>query len=201
MGKLLFRFYDIQSGKILIDEQDIASVAQDSLRSQLGMVPQDPVLFHRSIRENIIYGRPDATPAEMIAAAKMARCYDFIEALPEKYETLVGERGIKLSGGERQRVAIARAILGNAPILLLDEATSALDSESEHLIQEAMEELMRNKTVIVIAHRLSTIMKMDRILVIENGKIIEKGSHNELLLQNGEYAKLREIQSGGFIGE
>jgi ATP-binding cassette subfamily B protein len=165
------------------------------------MVPQDPVLFHRSIKENIIYGRPDATDAEMIAAAKMARCYDFIEALPEKYETLVGERGIKLSGGERQRVAIARAILENAPILLLDEATSALDSESEHLIQEAMEELMRNKTVIVIAHRLSTIMKMDRIFVIENGKIIEKGSHNELLLKNGEYAKLWEIQSGGFIGE
>jgi ATP-binding cassette subfamily B protein len=165
------------------------------------MVPQDPVLFHRSIRENIIYGKSTATEQEMIAAAKMARCYDFIEKLPNKYDTLVGERGIKLSGGERQRVAIARAILENAPILVLDEATSALDSESEHLIQEAMDELMRNKTVIVIAHRLSTIMKMDRILVIENGKIIEKGSHNELLLKNGAYAKLWDIQSGGFIGE
>jgi len=165
------------------------------------MVPQDPVLFHRSIRENILYGRPTASEAEMQAAAKMARCYDFIESLPKKYDTLVGERGIKLSGGERQRVAIARAILENAPILLLDEATSALDSESEHLIQEAMEELMMNKTVIVIAHRLSTIMKMDKILVIENGKIIETGSHNELLLKGGEYAKLWDIQSGGFIGE
>ncbi|GHV25764.1 hypothetical protein FACS1894176_05110 [Bacteroidia bacterium] len=159
------------------------------------MVPQDPVLFHRSIKANILYGNPSATEEEMIAAAKMARCYDFIEKLPNKYDTLVGERGIKLSGGERQRVAIARAILENAPILLLDEATSALDSESEHLIQEAMEELMRNKTVIVIAHRLSTIMKMDKIMVIENGKIIEKGSHNELLLKNGEYAKLWDIQS------
>jgi ABC-type multidrug transport system fused ATPase/permease subunit len=132
------------------------------------MVPQDPVLFHRSIKENIIYGKPNATEEEMIAAAKMARCYNFIEQLPNKYDTLVGERGIKLSGGERQRVAIARAILENASILLLDEATSALDSESEHLIQEAMEELMRNKTVIVIAHRLSTIMKMDKIMVIES---------------------------------
>jgi ATP-binding cassette subfamily B protein len=168
---------------------------QDSLRSQLGMVPQDPVLFHRSIKENILYGSPNASEEEMMAAAKMARCYDFIEKLPKKYDTLVGERGIKLSGGERQRVAIARAILENAPILLLDEATSALDSESEHLIQEAMEELMRNKTVIVIAHRLSTIMKMDKIMVIEGGKIIEKGSHNELLLKNGEYAKLWDIQS------
>ncbi|MDR0860456.1 MAG: ATP-binding cassette domain-containing protein [Candidatus Peribacteria bacterium] len=168
MGKLLFRFYDIQNGKILIDNQDISQITQDSLRSQLGMVPQDPVLFHRSIKENILYGNPNATEEEMLAAAKMARCYDFIEKLPKKYDTLVGERGIKLSGGERQRVAIARAILENAPILLLDEATSALDSESEHLIQEAMEELMRNKTVIVIAHRLSTIMKMDKIMVIES---------------------------------
>jgi ATP-binding cassette subfamily B protein len=165
------------------------------------MVPQDPVLFHRSIKENIIYGKPDATEEEMMAAARMARCADFIELLPKKYDTLVGERGIKLSGGERQRISIARAILENAPILVMDEATSALDSESEHLIQEAMEELMMNKTVIVIAHRLSTIMKMDKILVIDHGEIIEKGSHKELLLRHGEYAKLWDIQSGGFIGE
>ncbi len=164
------------------------------------MVPQDPVLFHRSIRENIAYGKPDATEAEIIAAAKMARCFDFIEKLPNKYDTLVGERGIKLSGGERQRVAIARAILQNAPILVMDEATSALDSESEHLIQEAMEELMQNKTVIIIAHRLSTIMKMDKIMVIENGEIIEKGSHKELInKKDSTYKKLREIQSGGFL--
>lgn len=201
ISKLLFRFYDIQSGTILIDGQDISQVTQDSLRAQIGMVPQDPILFHRSIKENILYGKANATEEEMIAAAKMARCYDFIEKLPNKYDTLVGERGIKLSGGERQRVAIARAILENAPILVMDEATSALDSESEHLIQEAMEELMRNKTVIVIAHRLSTIMKMDKIMVIENWRIIEKGSHNELLLKHGEYAKLRDIQSWGFIGE
>lgn len=201
VGKLLFRFYDLQWGQILIDDQDISQVTQDSLRSSIGMVPQDPVLFHRSIKENIIYGKPDATVEEMVAAAKMARCYDFIEKLPKKYDTLVGERGIKLSWGERQRVAIARAILENAPILVMDEATSALDSESEYLIQEAMEELMRNKTVIVIAHRLSTIMKMDKIMVIENGKITEKGSHKELLLKKGEYAKLWEIQSWGFIGE
>lgn len=179
----------------MVDGQDISQVSQDSLRSQIGMVPQDPILFHRSIKENIIYGKPNATEEEIIAAAKMARCADFIEKLPHKYDTLVGERGIKLSGGERQRVAIARAILQNAPILLMDEATSALDSESEQLIQEAMESLMQNKTVIVIAHRLSTIMKMDKIIVIEDGKITESGTHGELLLKKGEYAKLWDIQS------
>ncbi len=151
----------------MVDGQDISQVAQDSLRSQISMVPQDTVLFHRSIRENIAYGNPDATEEEIVAAAKMARCHDFIGKMKDGYDTLVGERGIKLSGGERQRVAIARAILEDKRILVLDEATSSLDSESEHLIQEAMDEVMKNKTAIVIAHRLSTIMKMDRIIVMD----------------------------------
>ena len=158
----------------MVDGQDIAQVTQDSLRSQISMVPQDTVLFHRSIKENIAYGNPDASDEEIFAAAKMARCHDFISKMKDGYDTLVGERGIKLSGGERQRVAIARAILENKRILVLDEATSSLDSESEHLIQEAMDEVIRNKTAIVIAHRLSTIMKMDKIIVMDNGIIIEK---------------------------
>jgi ATP-binding cassette subfamily B protein len=158
----------------LIDDQDISQVTQESLRASVAMVPQDPILFHRSIRENIAYANPTASEEEIIAAAKMARCHEFILGLNKGYDTLVGERGIKLSGGERQRVAIARAILANTRILVLDEATSSLDSESEKLIQEAMDEVMRNKTVIVIAHRLSTIMKMDKIIVMETGKIIEK---------------------------
>ncbi len=200
--KLLFRFFDIQWGKILVDGQDISQVAQDSLRGNISMVPQDTVLFHRSIKENIAYGNPDASDEEIVAAAKMARCHDFISKMKEGYDTLVGERGIKLSGWERQRVAIARAILENKRILVLDEATSSLDSESEHLIQEAMDEVIRNKTAIVIAHRLSTIMKMDKIIVMDNGIIIEKWSHNELLAkENGTYKKLRDIQSGGFIVE
>ena len=200
--KLLFRFFDIQWGNILVDGQDIAQVTQDSLRSSISMVPQDTVLFHRTIKENIAYGNPDATDEEIIAAAKMARCHDFISKMKDGYETLVGERGIKLSGGERQRVAIARAILENKRILVLDEATSSLDSESEHLIQEAMDEVIRNKTAIVIAHRLSTIMKMDRIIVMDKGQIIEKWSHKELLAkEGGTYKKLRDIQSGGFIVE
>lgn len=200
--KLLFRFFDIQWGKILVDGQDISQVAQDSLRSQISMVPQDTVLFHRSIRENIAYGNPDATEEEIVAAAKMARCHDFIGKMKDGYDTLVGERGIKLSGGERQRVAIARAILEDKRILVLDEATSSLDSESEHLIQEAMDEVMKNKTAIVIAHRLSTIMKMDRIIVMDKWQIIEKWSHSELLAkEGGTYKKLRDIQSGGFIPE
>ncbi|MFA7717498.1 MAG: ABC transporter ATP-binding protein [Candidatus Absconditabacterales bacterium] len=198
--KLLFRFFDIQGGEILIDGQNIAQVTQNSLRSNISMVPQDPILFHRTLRENIAYGKPDASEKEIIAAAKMARCHEFIIGFKEGYETLVGERGIKLSGGERQRVAIARAILENKGILVMDEATSSLDSESEKLIQEAMDEVLRNKTAIVIAHRLSTIMKMDKIIVMEQGKIIEKGSHKELLAKdNGIYKKLRDIQSGGFI--
>ena len=198
--KLLFRLYDIPSWEILIDDQNIAEVTQESLRSSMSMIPQDPILFHRSIRENIAYGKPNASDEEIIAAAKMARCHEFISHLKNGYETLVGERGIKLSGGERQRVAIARAILENKQIIVMDEATSALDSESEFLIQEAMEELMKHKTVLIIAHRLSTIMKMDEIIVMDQGKVVEKGSHKELLAKpEGIYKKLRDIQSGGFI--
>ena len=198
--KLLFRLYDIPSWEILIDDQNIAEVTQESLRSSMSMIPQDPILFHRSIRENIAYGKPNASDEEIIAAAKMARCHEFISHLKDGYETLVGERGIKLSGGERQRVAIARAILENKQIIVMDEATSALDSESEFLIQEAMEELMKHKTVLIIAHRLSTIMKMDEIIVMDQGKVVEKGSHKELLAKpEGIYKKLRDIQSGGFI--
>ena len=199
--KLLFRLYDTQKGEILIDDQNIAEITQESLRSSMSMIPQDPILFHRSIRENIAYGKPNASDEEIIAAAKMARCHEFISHLKDGYETLVGERGIKLSWGERQRVAIARAILENKQIIVMDEATSALDSESEFLIQEAIEELMQNKTLLIIAHRLSTIMKMDKIIVMDQGKIAEKGSHKELLAKdNGIYKKLRNIQSGGFIG-
>lgn len=198
--KLLFRFYDLQGGEILIDNQNIANVTQNSLRENISMIPQEPVLFHRSIRDNIAYGKPNATEQEIIAASKMARCHEFIWALKDGYATLVWERGIKLSWGERQRVAIARAILENRQIIVMDEATSALDSESEFLIQEAINELMQNKTVLIIAHRLSTIMKMDKIIVMHQWKIIEKGSHQELLLnKNGTYKKLRDIQSGGFI--
>lgn len=198
--KLLFRFFDIQEGKISIDDQDISTVTQESLRNNISLVPQDPILFHRSIRDNISYGNPHASEEEIIAAAKMARCHVFISKLNEGYNTLVGERGIKLSGGERQRVAIARAILENKSILALDEATSALDSESEKLIQEAMDEVMKSKTVIVIAHRLSTVMKMDRIIVMDKGTIVEDGSHGELVAKkNGIYKKLRDIQSGGFV--
>lgn len=198
--KLLLRFYDLQKGQILIDGQDIAAVSQESLRRHISLVPQDPVLFHRSIKENIAYARPDASDQEIYAAAKMARCDVFIEKLEKQYDTLVGERGIKLSWGERQRIAIARAILENAPILIMDEATSALDSESEKYIQEAMQEVMKNKTTIVIAHRLSTIMKMDRIIVMDKWKIAETWTHTQLL-QNpqGIYHKLRNIQSWGFI--
>ncbi len=198
--KLLLRFYELTSGHIEIDGQDIAKVTQESLRAEVAFVPQESVLFHRSLLDNIRYGRQDATDEEVIEAAKKAHCHEFIDALPEKYETHVGERGVKLSGGERQRVAIARAILKDAPILVLDEATSSLDSESEALIQDALRVLMEGKTVIVIAHRLSTIMKMDRIWVIENGKMIEEGSHTALLKKkNGLYHKLWKYQAGGFI--
>lgn len=200
LTKLLFRFFDIQWWKILIDWQDISQVTQDSLRSQLSMVPQDPVLFHRSLRENIAYWKPDATEEEIIAAAKMAKCHDFISKLKDWYDTFVWERGIKLSWWERQRVAIARTILENKRILVMDEATSSLDSESEKFIQDAMDEVMRNKTCIVIAHRLSTIVKMDRIIVMDNGKIIEHGSHKQLLQKKDwVYQKLRNIQSGWFL--
>ena len=198
--RLILRAHEVSSGKIFIDQQNIVRVTQESLWQNIGFVPQEPVLFHRSLMENIRYGKPDTTDEGVIRAAKLARCHEFIMELPEKYETFVGERGIKLSGGERQRVAIARAILRNAPILLLDEATSSLDSESERFIQDALAELMKNKTVIVVAHRLSTIMKMDRIVVIDRGEIIETGSHQKLLQKPaGVYRKLWELQVGGFL--
>ena len=197
--KLLFRFYDIQGGEILIDGKNIAAVTQDSLRANVALVPQEPILFHRSLIDNIRYARPGASDAEVIKAAKLAHAHEFISGFPEGYNTFVGERGVKLSGGERQRVAIARAILKNAPILVLDEATSSLDSESEMYIQDALKKLMKGRTTIVIAHRLSTIMQMDRIIVMENGKIMEQGSHHELLkVQQGVYQRLWNIQAGGF---
>ncbi|MFA6190446.1 MAG: ABC transporter ATP-binding protein [Candidatus Staskawiczbacteria bacterium] len=198
--RLLLRFYAATSGQILIDGQDISQVTQESLRKNISMVPQDPILFHRTLAENIAYGSRGATKEQIEKAAELAHCDDFIKNLSNGFETFVGERGIKLSGGERQRVAIARAILKSAPILILDEATSSLDSNSEHLIQDALNNLMKHKTTIVIAHRLSTIQKMDRIIVIDQGKIIEQGSHSELLKnKNSLYKKLWELQAGGFL--
>lgn len=202
LTKLLLRFADIDSGEIAIDAQNIAEATQASLREQIAYVPQEPLLFHRSVRENIAYGRPDATDTEIERAAKKAGAYDFIVKLQDGFNTMVGERGVKLSGGQRQRIAIARAILKDAPILILDEATSALDSESEALIQKSLETLMKGRTSIVIAHRLSTIAKLDRIIVLENGRIVEDGSHDQLLAKKrGVYAKLWARQSGGFIEE
>ncbi len=197
--RLLLRLYDIQSGKIVIDGQDISEVTQGSLRDSISFVPQDPILFHRTLKENILYGRTDASDEQVVNAAKLAHCHEFISTFQYGYDTFVGERGIKLSGGERQRVAIARAILKNAPILVLDEATSSLDSHSEILIQDALDTLMKGKTVISIAHRLSTIRKMNRIVVIDHGQIIEQGSHDELIEKNGLYARLWSLQSEGFI--
>jgi ABC-type multidrug transport system fused ATPase/permease subunit len=198
--KLLLRMHDLTGGKILIDGQDISKVKQESLWRAISLVPQDPILFHRSLRDNIAYGKPDATDQEVVEAAKAAHCHEFITSFPEGYDTFVGERGVKLSGGERQRVAIARAILRNAPILVLDEATSSLDSESEILIQDALDKLMKNKTVIVIAHRLSTIRKVDRIVVIDEKGIVEEGSHEQLSKKpDGLYHKLWQLQAGGFI--
>ncbi len=199
MTRLLLRFADLDSGTIMIDGQDIAKVSQESLRKAIAYVPQEPMLFHRTLRDNIAYGKPDATEAEIIKAATQANALEFINSLPQGFDTMVGERGVKLSGGQRQRVAIARAILKDAPILLLDEATSALDSESEKLIQDALGELMKNRTSIVIAHRLSTIAKLDRIIVLDHGSIKEQGPHAELIKKNGIYAKLWSHQSGGFI--
>ena len=202
LTRLLLRFSDIRSGAITIDGQDIRNITQADLRQHIAYVPQEPLLFHRSIAENIAYGEPNASQEAIEAAAKMASAHDFIISLPDGYETLVGERGVKLSGGQRQRIAIARAMLKNAPILALDEATSALDSESEVLIQAALWKLMEGRTAIVIAHRLSTIQKMDRIIVLDKGKIVEEGSHKELISKpNGTYAKLWAHQSGGFIEE
>lgn len=203
---LLLRFYDLQRGTITIDGLDIAHAQQETLRQHIGMVTQDTSLLHRSVRDNLLYGRPSATDHEMIEAAKQARAHDFILSLSDGqgrtgYDAHVGERGVKLSGGQRQRIAIARAFLKDAPILILDEATSALDSEVESAIQENLNTLMQGKTVIAIAHRLSTIAALDRLVVIDNGEIIEQGSHNELLNQGGVYAKLWQHQSGGFLGE
>lgn len=201
LTKLLLRFADIDSGTISVDDQDIRCVTQKSLREAISYVPQEPLLFHRALRENIAYGRPEASDEEIINATKQAHAWEFIAKLPDGLDTVVGERGVKLSGGQRQRIAIARAILKNAPILILDEATSALDSESEQLIQSALENLMKNRTSIVIAHRLSTIAKLDRIIVLDNGEIIEDGTHEALRHNDGMYAKLWKHQSGGFIEE
>jgi ATP-binding cassette subfamily B protein len=198
--RLLLRFSDIDSGEILIDGQNIARITQDDLRKSIAYVPQEPIMFHRSLRENILYGRQDASEEDVLKAAQDAHADEFIAELPNGYDTLVGERGIKLSGGQRQRIAIARAMIKNAPIILLDEATSALDSESEILIQDALWKLMKGRTAIVIAHRLSTVQKMDRIVVMDSGNIVEEGTHKELVHQEaGIYAKLWAHQSGGFI--
>jgi ATP-binding cassette subfamily B protein len=201
LTRLLLRFADVNDGQILIGGQPIQRVPQTTLRSAIGYVPQDPSMFHRSIADNIRFGRPDATDAEVRRAARLAHATEFIESLPDGYQTLVGERGVKLSGGQRQRVAIARAILKDAPILILDEATSSLDSESEALIQEALWTLMAGRTAIVIAHRLSTVRRMDRLVVIERGRIIEEGPHETLLERGGIYASLWAHQSGGFLGD
>jgi ATP-binding cassette subfamily B multidrug efflux pump len=203
---LLLRFYDLQQGRILIDGQDIAQVTQNSLRQAIGMVTQDTSLLHRSVRENILYGRPDAEEAAMIDAARRAEAHDFILGLRDPkgrsgYDAHVGERGVKLSGGQRQRIAIARVMLKDAPVLLLDEATSALDSEVEAAIQGSLYRLMEGKTVVAIAHRLSTIAAMDRLIVLDQGRIVEQGSHEALLHAGGLYAKLWAHQSGGFLGE
>lgn len=198
LTKLLLRLADIQEGTIRIDGQDISKVTQVSLRKQIAYVPQEPLLFHRTIAENISYGRPDASMDEIIKAAKEANAYNFIQKLPKGFDTVTGERGVKLSGGQKQRVAIARAILTDAPILVLDEATSALDSESERLIQEALANLMKDRTSIVIAHRLSTVASLDRIVVLKDGKITESGTHDDLISKDGEYAKLWERQTNAF---
>ena len=202
---LLLRLYDIDGGRIVIDQQNIAEVTQESLRAQIGMITQDTSLLHRSIRDNLLYGRPEATEEELQLAIRQARADEFI---PQLYDSLgrtgldahVGERGVKLSGGQRQRIAIARVLLKNAPILIMDEATSALDSEVEAAIQESLETLMGGKTVIAIAHRLSTIAKMDRLVVLEKGQIVEMGNHAELLAHGGLYARLWQHQTGGFVG-
>jgi ATP-binding cassette subfamily B protein len=198
---LILRFYPVESGRILIDGQDIADITLESLRSKIALIPQDPVLFHRSLRENIAYGNPDATEEQILRVARLAHCDEFIRNIPQGYDAKVGERGTKLSGGEKQRIAIARAILADAPILILDEATSSLDSVTEKYIQESLEKLMQNRTTIVIAHRLSTLARMDRILVFDKGKIVEEGTHAALLSKDGLYAKMWHMQVGGFLPE
>jgi ATP-binding cassette subfamily B multidrug efflux pump len=203
---LLLRFYDVESGQVVIDGQNVSHVTQDSLRAQVGMVTQDTSLLHRSVRDNILYGRPEASDADMRQAAEKAEASEFIARLSDpkgrtSFDAHVGERGVKLSGGQRQRIAIARVMLKDAPILLLDEATSALDSEVEAAIQASLYRLMEGKTVVAIAHRLSTIAAMDRLIVLDQGHIVEQGSHAELLAANGLYARLWAHQSGGFLGE
>jgi ATP-binding cassette subfamily B multidrug efflux pump len=203
--KLLLRFYDVEQGRILIDGQDIKLATQDSLRSAIGMVQQDSALLHRSVRENILYGCPSASEKQIVAAAQKAEAHEFILGLEDNegntgYDARVGERGVKLSGGQRQRISLARVILKDAPILLLDEATSALDSEVEAAIQQTLYGMMEGKTVIAIAHRLSTIAQMDRIIVMDQGRIIEDGTHDALLAANGQYARFWARQSGGFLG-
>lgn len=198
---LILRFHSVEKGRILIDGQDIAGVTLASLRNQVALIPQEPLLFHRSLRDNIQYGRPDASQEEVVAAARLAHCDEFVNRCSDGYDSLVGERGTKLSGGERQRIVIARAILAAPPILILDEATSALDSVTENYIQDSLEKLMENRTTIVVAHRLSTLAKMDRILVFDQGKIVEQGSHLELLSKGGQYARMWQMQAGGFLPE
>ncbi|MDB5181910.1 MAG: ABC-type multidrug transport system, ATPase and permease component [Candidatus Saccharibacteria bacterium] len=201
LTKLMLRFEDVQNGHVIIDGQNIADITQTSLRKAIAYVPQEPLLFHRSIKENIAYGRPDAADKDIEHAARLANAHAFITKLPDGYDTIVGERGVKLSGGQRQRVAIARAMLKNAPILVLDEATSALDSESEVAIQQALWKLMQGRTTVVVAHRLSTIQRLDRIIVLDGGNIAEEGTHADLLQRKGLYARLWSHQSGGFINE
>ncbi|WP_344239256.1 ABC transporter ATP-binding protein [Actinocorallia libanotica] len=201
LTRLLLRLMDVDGGRILIGGQDIARLRQSDLRSLISYVPQEPAMFHRSVRDNIAFARPGATDAEVLSAARAAHVTEFTEELPAGWDTLVGERGVKLSGGQRQRVALARAILRDAPVLLLDEATSALDSESEILVQEALWHLMRDRTALVVAHRLSTVVRMDRLVVLDRGRVIEQGSHRELLEAQGSYARLWHHQSGGFLTE
>ncbi len=200
LTNLILRLNDIQGGQILIDGQNIADITQTSLRHQIAYVPQEPMLFHRSIKDNIAYGNPDASEEQILNAARMAEAVDFIEALPEGFETITGERGVKLSGGQRQRIAIARAILADAPILILDEATSALDSQNEQLVQNALANLMQGRTSIVVAHRLSTVASLDRIVVLDQGKIVEDGTHDELICSGGVYAEMWKKQTGGVMG-
>jgi ATP-binding cassette subfamily B protein len=199
LTRLLLRMMDIDEGRILIGGQDISRLRQADLRSLIAYVPQEPAMFHRTLRDNIAFARPDATDAEIYQAARAAHVTEFADDLPDGFGTMVGERGLKLSGGQRQRVALARAILRDAPILLLDEATSALDSESEILVQEALWRLMQDRTALVVAHRLSTVARMDQLVVVDRGRIVEKGTHQELLRLGGAYARLWQHQSGGFL--
>jgi ATP-binding cassette subfamily B protein len=201
LTRLLLRMTDIQDGRILVGGQDIARMRQEDLRGLISYVPQEPAMFHRTLRDNIVFGRPDATDAEILRAARAAHVTEFAQDLPDGFGTMVGERGVKLSGGQRQRVALARAILRDTPILLLDEATSALDSENELLVQQALWRLMEGRTALVVAHRLSTVARMDQLAVLDHGRLVEAGTHAELLRLGGTYARLWQHQSGGFLEE